>query len=274
MDVIKIMVKRDVKLAPLVAILACTYSPLGVAEKSRPTLEEVVVTAQKRVENIRDVPISITALSEDFLNEAGITDVGELSRVAPNLVINATPYTGFVAMRGLGSGNNKGFERSVALVIDGVYYGRQDYLFEALADVQRIEVLRGPQGTLFGKNAIAGALNVTTGQASSEFSGTVSAMGGDLDRKRLRIAAGGALIEDALNIRVAWDEDVHDGLIHNTTFSQSLADNPDRGDIDENLRNRNNHIGRIRLHAPNVIDGLDVNFTATRTTVTPAGSGV
>lgn len=254
-------------LAACFVIIPLCYSNFCSAEASGYFIEEVIVTAQKQAENIRDVPISITALNEDFLNEAGITDVGELSRAVPNLVINASPYTGYVAMRGLGSGNNKGFERSVALVIDGVYYGRQDYLFEALADAQRIEVLRGPQGTLFGKNAIAGALNVTTGQATPEFTGSVSVMGGELDRQRLRIAAGGSLIDDVLNVRIAWDEDVYDGVIRNTTFLQSVEDNPDRGDIDRMLRNRDNHIGRVRLSAPNLIDGLDLNFTATHASV-------
>ncbi len=236
-------------------------------------LEEVVVTAQKRTENIRDVPISITALSEDFLNDAGVTDIGELSKVAPNLVVNATPYTGFVAMRGLGSGNNKGFERSVALVIDGVYYGRQDYLFEALADVQRVEVLRGPQGTLFGKNAIAGALNVTTGQASPEFTGTVSLMGGAFDRERVRIAAGGSVIDDFLNVRIAYDHDKQDGVIENTTGEMNPADNPDPIDTDDALRNRDYELGRIRLHFPSLIDGMDVNFTATSAEIYSNGSG-
>ena len=129
------MKPSHVQSAVLTFVAALTATTVVAQEQGRPVIEEVVVTAQKRAENIRDVPISITALGEDALNEAGITDVGELSKAAPNMVINATPYTGFVAMRGLGSGNNKGFERSVALVIDGVYYGRQDYLFEALADV-------------------------------------------------------------------------------------------------------------------------------------------
>ncbi len=255
------------------AVMSLFYASTCVSETQKNVIEEVVVTAQKQVENIRDVPISITALSEDFLDDAGITDVGELSKAAPNLVINASPYLGYVSMRGLGSGNNKGIERSVALVIDGVYYGRQDYLFESLVDVERIEILRGPQGTLFGKNAIAGALNVSTGSPSPEFTGKLSVMTGDQDRKRLRFATGGALIEDALNVRLAWDEDVHDGLIHNSTFYQSTNDNPDRGDIDPDLRQRNNHIGRISLEAPNLLDGLDLNFTATQTSVFGNSSG-
>ncbi len=258
-----------------VVVAALIMSTAVVAqEERRPVIEEVVVTAQKRAENIRDVPISITAFGEDALNEAGITDVGELSKAAPNMVINATPYTGFVAMRGLGSGNNKGFERSVALVIDGVYYGRQDYLFEALADVQRIEVLRGPQGTLFGKNAIAGALNVTTGRASPEFTGTLSVMGGDLNRKRYRAAVGGALIDNVVNARLIWDHDKHEGIIKNSTGMMDPANNPDPITADERNRDRNNSIGRLQLHFPNLIDGMDINLSATKTRVFGNSPGI
>ncbi|WP_219042565.1 TonB-dependent receptor [Zhongshania aquimaris] len=255
----------------LVPLFYCSASISGTQGYA---IEEVVVTAQKKVENIRDVPISITALGAEFLDDAGVTDVAELSRVAPNLVINSSPYVSYVSMRGLGSGNNKGIERSVALVIDGVYYGRQDYLVESLVDVERIEILRGPQGTLFGKNAIAGALNVTTATPSPEFTGNLSVMGGEQDRKRLRFAAGGPVIEDALNVRLAWDEDSHDGPIYNTTFDQSSAENPDRGNIDQNLRDRNNHVGRISLQAPNLLDGLDLKFTATTSSIFGNSSGV
>lgn len=237
------------------------------AQPERLVIEEVVVTAQKRAENIRDVPISITALSSQALEDAAITDVSELSKVAPNLVINAKPYAGFVSMRGLGSGTNKGFERSVALVIDGIYYGRQDYLFEALADTQRVEVLRGPQGTLFGKNAIAGALNITTGLPSPEFTGTFAHMGGEFERQRSRISMGGALIEDIVNARVTWEQDKQDGLFKNTTGEMDPADNPDPIGADDALSDRNTRIGRLKLHFPNLIEGMDINLSATKASV-------
>ena len=246
--------------------IAVFSAGITLAEPST-TIEEVIVTAQKRAENIRDVPISITALSEDFINDVGITDIGELSQFAPNLVINATPYTGFVAMRGLGSGNNKGFERSVALVIDGVYYGRQDYLFEALTDAQRVEVLRGPQGTLFGKNAIAGALNVTTAIPTNEFSGKVSWLGGDFNRRRLQAAVGGPLIEDKILFRLALEDEYQDGVINNTTADLNRAQYPQVQDIDDHMRSKDNDIKRIKLLFPSLLEGLDLSITATDTSV-------
>ncbi len=251
-----------------IAWLSAGFLSANIALAATPvTIEEVIVTAQKRAENIRDVPISITALSEDFLTDVGITDIGELSQFAPNLVINATPYTGFVAMRGLGSGNNKGFERSVALVIDGIYYGRQDYLFEALTDAQRVEVLRGPQGTLFGKNAIAGALNVTTGEPTQEFTGKVSWLGGDFDRRRLQAALGGPLIEDKIHFRLALENEYQRGVIKNTTADLDRNAYPQVQDIDDHMRSKDNDIKRLKLHFPSLLEGLDIMVTATDASV-------
>lgn len=260
------MIQRVSGRFPL-AMLAWLAASTAIAEQPPSVIEEVIVTAQKRAENIRDVPISITALSEDFINDVGITDIGELSQFAPNLVINATPYTGFVAMRGLGSGNNKGFERSVALVIDGVYYGRQDYLFEALTDVSRVEVLRGPQGTLFGKNAIAGALNVTSGEPSSEFTGKVSWLGGDFNRRRLQAAVGGPLIEDKVHFRLALENEYQDGVIKNTSADLDRSEYPQVEDIDDHMRSRDNDIKRLKLRFPSLLTGLDVTLSATDASV-------
>jgi iron complex outermembrane receptor protein len=254
--------------------LALAQSGVSQTDSQSARLEEVLVTAQKRSENIRDVPISITVMSEQFLDEQGITNVNELSQLAPNLVISASPSFSFVTMRGLGSGNNKGFERSVSLAIDGIYYGRQDYLLEALADVKQVEVLRGPQGTLFGKNAIAGALNITTGQATDEFTGKLAVQGGDLNRERARFALAGPLIDGVLNFRVSHDQDKYDGYIRNSVFDLDPADNPHRQNVDEFESARDARISRLKLHALNWIEGLDINFSATRAKVFGNGVGL
>lgn len=254
--------------AALTTALLTLSSPALTQEDSEPDtglqIEEVLVTAQKRAENIRDVPISITALGDDFIDDAAITDVGELSQFVPNMVINATPYTGFVTMRGLGSGNNKGFERSVAVVVDGVYYGRQDYLFEALADTERLEVLRGPQGTLFGKNAIAGALNITTGIPTEEFTGKISVFGNDDgSSQRYRLAVGGPIIEGKVLARAYLEKEDRLGPIRNTGAELDRDENPHIGDVDPWLRSKETELGRFSLSFPNLIDGLDLKLNAT-----------
>ena len=233
-------------------------------EEYKRQIEEVVVTSQKRDQDVMDVPISISVVNEQMIDEAGLTDANELSQVVPNLVINLTTTVGFVSMRGLGSGNNKGFERSVAMQVDGFYYGRQDYLFEAMADTKQIEVLRGPQGTLFGKNAIAGALNITTGKPSPDFTGKIALQGGEYNRQRARIAMGGPIIDDVVNARFSYDSDIMDGAVDNTTFDLDPDDYPNRKNVDENLRDRDFQIGRLKLNFPNIVENLDVNLSATK----------
>lgn len=255
------------KVSTLTMLSVALVSPQFVKASERAKIEEIVVTAQKREENIRDVPISVTALSADFISDAGITDVNELSQFAPNVVINAGPAVGFVAMRGLGSGNNKGFERSVAVVIDGIYYGRQDYLFEALADVERLEVLRGPQGTLFGKNAIAGALNITSGSPSEDFTGSLSYMGGELDRSRYQLAMGGEIIPDFASVRISASVDQFDGFVHNTASDLDPVEYPDTITAGEELGSRNDKIGRIKLSFPELLPNLSLTLTATDVSV-------
>lgn len=248
---------------PIVMSIA-TQSNFAFSEEQRNRIEEVVVTAQKRTENIRDVPISITVMSEEFIKDSSITDVNELSQYVPNVVINASAATGFVAMRGLGSGYNKGFERSVAVVIDGIYYGRQDYLYEALADVERLEVLRGPQGTLFGKNAIAGALNITTGIPTDEFSGSLNYLGGDLDRSKYDVAIAGPLLPDVLLARLSLSLDQHNGFIHNTAADLDSQEYPDSDGAYKELGAKDDKIARLKLFFPELITNLDLTLTATK----------
>lgn len=248
-------------------LIAATMPNSLVAQTPSRVIEEVVVTSQKRSQDVQDVPISIAVVGEDMIDDAGISDVNDLSQFVPNLVINLTPAVGFVAMRGLGSGNNKGFERSVAMQVDGIYYGRQDYLFEALADTKQIEVLRGPQGTLFGKNAIAGAINVTTGEASADFTGKLAIQGGDYRRERVRLAVAGPLVPDVMHARVTWDSDDMDGVIRNSTFDLDPANNPHRENVDKNLRDKKQSIGRIKLMFPEIVDNLDIRLSATKAKV-------
>lgn len=136
---------------------------------SRPKLDEIVVTAQKRAENIQDVPISVSALSGETLKDNNIDNLNDLSLYTPNVKLQAVAPFGRINMRGLGSGTNRGFEQSVGLVIDGVFFGRLSYLLDSMLDISRVEALRGPQGTLFGKNTIAGAMNIATGSPQEDW---------------------------------------------------------------------------------------------------------
>lgn len=145
----------------------------------------IVVTAQKRAENLQDVPISAVALGAQALENANVTNVTEIQRVAPGLTIaraqNTTNQN--VRIRGIGSGSSTAIEPSVAFFLDGIYVPRAGSVIGNLVDVESVEVLRGPQGTLFGRNASVGAITINT--ALPRFDDSVSA--------RLRVANYGQM---------------------------------------------------------------------------------
>jgi len=179
-------------------------------------LEEIVVTAQKREQSLQDVPISISVVSGEVLREAGITNIEDLQLYVPNLQMSETGISTQLYVRGIGTGNNQGFEQSVGQYIDGIYYGRQQLIRAPFFDMDRIEVLRGPQGTLFGKNTIAGALNMTTAKPTEECEGYVSLEGGDFGILDGRFAYSGALNNDgSLRGRISGRYYETDGYIQN-----------------------------------------------------------
>lgn len=153
-------------------------------------LEEIIVTAQKREQNLQDVPISISALSPAYLEKREITSIANLSGLAPNLKVQTaanSQTSSIISIRGgIQSNPQLYFEPSVGLYMDGVYVAKvQGSLFD-VADIERIEVLRGPQGTLYGRNAVAGAVNIVTKKPSGELGGKIEASYGNYDYWRLR----------------------------------------------------------------------------------------
>jgi outer membrane receptor protein involved in Fe transport len=136
-------------------------------------MEEVIVTAQKRPESISDVPLSMAVVSGDKMMEAGIFDLGDLSPYIPNFQKSDTPIGSYLAIRGIGSGVNQGFEPSVVQYVDDIALGRGPLALMPFMDLNRIEVLRGPQNVLFGKNSIAGALSLVTNRPTDHFAGMV-----------------------------------------------------------------------------------------------------
>ncbi|MEC9357651.1 MAG: Plug domain-containing protein, partial [Pseudomonadota bacterium] len=133
-------------------------TPQAKPKPSTAQLEEIVVTAQKRQQSLQDVPLSVTAMDGDFIKDINAADLAEVSNYVPNVRVDADDLgSPQIFIRGFGTNAfNPSFESSVALVQDEIYYGRPGYFTESLFDVERVEVLRGPQGTLFGKNSIAG----------------------------------------------------------------------------------------------------------------------
>ena len=204
--------------APVAESAAAEPAPAAAAAKQGRMIEEIIVTAQKREENIRDVPISVSALDSNFIAEQAITDFRDVSIVVPNVAVDNLGEFNDIRIRGFGSPlSNKAFEQSVGLVIDGVAYGRREYFLGPLFDLERVEVLRGPQGTLFGKNTTAGLFNVVTKQPTDEYTGEVAVEYGEFDRQHYSLAVGGPIVKDVVNFRFAALAESRDGYVENTT---------------------------------------------------------
>ena len=165
-----ISLEMTCKMAPLAAALALLAGP---ATAQQLMLEEVIVTAQKRAESLSDVPISVSAVGGERMQDAGILDLADLTPYVPNFQKADTSIGSYLTIRGIGSGINQGFEQSVVQYVDDVALGRSPLARVPFVDLNRIEVLRGPQNVLFGKNAIAGALSMVTNSPTDELSGDV-----------------------------------------------------------------------------------------------------
>lgn len=163
------------------ALALAMTSPLSataVESTERRTLEEVIVTAQKREQNLQDVPIALNAISQDKLNELAINEIVDIARIEPSLRYqsSALPFAKGFGMRGITSFTVQGgVQPSVAMIVDGVPLARAGEFVSELGDIAQIEVLRGPQGTLYGKNATGGLINVRRHKPTDEFEGEVKA---------------------------------------------------------------------------------------------------
>jgi iron complex outermembrane recepter protein len=148
---------------------------------------EIVVTAQKRNESIQDVPISMAAFSDAMLDEANVLTIQDIGRIATNFQATKGVQSSFlrVNIRGIGAAGNTTIEPSVAIFVDGVYVPRAGAIVGSLLDMERVEVLRGPQGTLFGRNASVGALSLRSAEPEEAFSAEATAEIGNADRYKL-----------------------------------------------------------------------------------------
>ncbi len=180
-------------------------------------LEEVVVTAQKRAQSAQDVPIAITALSGEFLEEWNVLSVTDLQKFTPGLSIPQQDASKtFIHIRGVGSGKfDAGSSGSVGVFIDEIYLPRFSGADIGLLDLARVEVLKGPQGTLFGRNTAAGAISVTTRRPTEETEGFLEAGAGNKDSYLTRGAISGAVTEN-LSMRLAAGHQEDGGFQKNT----------------------------------------------------------
>ena len=206
-------------------------TPSVSAAETDDTIETVIVTATKREESIQDVPIAVSAIAGEDLAARGVQDIYGLMEVVPSVVVynsNSTSNGGTLRIRGVGTtGNNPGLEAAVGTFIDGIYRSRAGLAFNDLTDLDRVEVLRGPQGTLFGKNTVAGAINIITREP--EFDNTVSVSGGlgNLGSRELGLIANAVLSDNVLAGRLSIAHRQRDGYYEDVDTDDAY-DNRDR----------------------------------------------
>lgn len=219
----------------------------AVPVETETQLDDIVVTAQKRVQRLHDVPISISAFDGKFMTTFGITDFRDLSLFVPNARVDVNGTVPQIAIRGFNTNwLNRSFEQAVGLVVDGMAYGTSPYFQLPLYDIERVEVLRGPQGTLHGKNATAGVFNVATRPADGDKGNDVlTAQIGDLGQRRVEFGLGGTLIEDMADFRVAGLFDQRDGFIRNTSGETIAGANTE-------ANSRDRRAGRLKVAFPDV----------------------
>ena len=207
--------------AGVVISAALTFTSLPAAAASdEAVLEEIVVTARKKEEPLQETPVAVTALTSETIERINATDLTDLHLRAPNVLISTTGSfnsSASVFIRGIGNADiDSTIDPPVAILMDGVYIPRPANNSLDLFDIEQIEVLRGPQGTLFGRNTTAGAINYRTRRPSGELGMRANITVGEYGRRDVRVAAEAPIVEDKFNAKVAVFSQEYDGYFRNT----------------------------------------------------------
>jgi iron complex outermembrane receptor protein len=228
-----------VVLAGLAALPAIAQQPMATPEPKKadavaqktpqpPAGEEIVVTARKREENVQDVPVAVSVVTADKLEESATADISELQQQVPNLAVyqgrnQSSTLTAF--MRGIGQADPLwGVDPGVGLYIDDVYIARPQGALLDVYDVARIEVLRGPQGTLYGKNTIGGAIKYVSRPLTDKATGSISVSPGTQSNRDLRAMLAGALMPGKLRGKIAFASLQHKGYGTNLLTGREVSD--------------------------------------------------
>ena len=236
-------------LAPAATALA---QEAGSDEEKVTTLSEITVTAQKREEALQDVPVVVTVLSSEALADAGVRDIKDLQQVVSGLTVTSTQSESLTTarIRGIGTvGDNAGLESSVGVVIDGVYRPRNGVGFGDLGELERIEVLKGPQGTLFGKNTSAGVINIITKRPDYERSAELELTAGNYGAFGVSASYNDAIGESAA-FRLFAAKRERDGFLDVTTGAGPRTQSEDQDQDFHTFR------GQLLLEPSDTVDIL------------------
>jgi iron complex outermembrane receptor protein len=222
----------------LAALPAAAAAPEGASPDSEPAgqvlagaegaegANDIIITARRRSENLQDVPVAVAVLGGPKLDATGSFNVARLVQLQPSVqFISSNPRNTAINIRGIGAPfglTNDGIEQGVGLYIDQVYYGRIAASTLDFVDVAQVEVLRGPQGTLYGKNTTAGALNITTRKPSFEFEGRAEASYGNLDFVQLKASVSGPIVADKVAARISGSFTKRDGTLFNVVTGRDV----------------------------------------------------
>jgi iron complex outermembrane receptor protein len=220
--------QRKTVLASLCAA-ALIEASFPAAVLAADVLEEVIVTARKREESLQESPVAVSVMTGEALQESGMRDIIKLAEVVPNLNFNTGGAGGAAApnIRGVGARNNgANFDSGVAIYLDGVYVSRADGAILDSVDIQSVQVVRGPQGTLFGKNATGGAIIYATNKPTEVFEGHVEVDAGNYDRQDGQITVNVPLIADTLYSRASLYSTQRDGYV------EDVVSGDDFGNVD------------------------------------------
>jgi iron complex outermembrane receptor protein len=211
----------------LAVIIAMSGSTVVHAEESNTNsnleeIEKIVVTARGRTETLQQIPDSVTVFSDEDIKAARITSIKDFSALTPNLNVSTNFRSGlnFVTVRGLITPQVG--EAPIAYVVDGITVPNLEFINQGLHDIERIEVLRGPQGALYGKNAIGGAINIVTKQASDDIEGSIQASVAQGNDQKLNVAMSGPIVEDKAYFRISANYQDFDGLIKNPYLNEEV----------------------------------------------------
>ncbi|TAG45780.1 MAG: hypothetical protein EAZ30_14755 [Betaproteobacteria bacterium] len=209
---------------------ASAQTATAATEKKSDQLETVIVTAQKRATDAQKTPISLTAISGDEIAEGGIRSARDLSGFAPNVIVNTNGAATEIVVRGITNTNNTEVGNpAVGFHLDGVYLGRPDAAGLAFFDVERMEVLRGPQGTLWGRNSTAGAFNLVTNKPKNKFEAALMLDVGNYSTIRTE-AMINAPLNDVVAVRAAITSDKRDGYVDSRNPSANVDRRTDDAD--------------------------------------------
>jgi outer membrane receptor protein involved in Fe transport len=243
---------RAVSLALALCAAFAGAQGLAADASTGPALEEIIVTAEKRSENLQDVPISVVAVNAQQIQDAHITDIRSLAILTPGLTVTSEGNEAITTarIRGIGTvGDNPGLESSVGVNIDGVYRPRNGVAFGDLGEIEQIEVLYGPQGELFGKNNDAGVINVTTKRPSNTFGATAEITGGNFNDREIRTSVTGPL-SDIMAGRL------YVGYVQNSGFLQVVNGVGPSQENNTNNRKEYNARGQLLITPSDNVDFL------------------